>query len=119
MDDQVFDALVRRLAAARSRRQALATFGGGALTAALMGLGRQDVDAQDIGVDGCRSRLEFCQEVSDCCSTDSHREIECSRVSRKCDKKVNRKRCVGGKGAKCGNSCDCARGLRCKGQKCR
>ena len=78
MDDQVFDALVRRLVAARSRRQALATFGGGALTPALMGLGRQDVEAQDGSVVGCRGRLEICQEVGDCCGIDSQREIECS-----------------------------------------
>ena len=119
VDDQVFDALARRLAGARSRRQALATFGGGALSAALIALGRHDVAAQ-VDAEGCRTRLEYCDDVSQCCgAADNENEIECSRVSRRCRKNLNRKRCVGSRGARCGNNCDCARGLRCKGSTCR
>jgi hypothetical protein len=120
VDDQVFDALARRLAGARSRRQAIATLGGGALTAALVGLGRQDVAAQVDAAAQCRAHLERCQDVTECCAFDSDRRIECSRVSRRCDRNaLDRHRCVGGRGYKCGDDCDCAKGCLCRGNRCR
>jgi hypothetical protein len=120
VDDHVFDSLARRLGAARSRREALATVGSGALAAVLVGLGLRDAAAQELDAAACKGHLEKCKSDSDCCGgKDPSNDITCDRVSRKCKKNLRRKRCVGDRGAKCADDCDCKRGLRCKGTTCR
>ena len=115
MDGQSFDTLVRRLGAARSRRQALVALGGSALVA----LGLREPATAQIDALGCRSRLQHCESVDQCCGEESPRDIDCNRVSRKCEKNIRGKRCCGDKRAKCADDCDCCRGLRCKGRLCR
>jgi hypothetical protein len=69
MDGQGFDTLTRQLTTVRSRRRALKALGGGAVAAALGGLGLREAAAADVSADAkrCRKVTERCHRTSQCC----------------------------------------------------
>ena len=116
MDGQMFDDIVRHLAASQSRRQTIRALAGSALAAALGPFGLGQVAAQEIAA--CRERLALCDEATDCCE---ERNVACRRLSRRCRERtgLRRERCCGVRDARCADNCDCCRGFRCRDNRCR